>query len=98
MKRGKRYAEAAKTVDRSVLYDYRRRDCISKEECFCKVDETVEVHIRTGCDGRHAESRSAVSVVLPHGTGKTVRILVFAKGPKADEAEAAGADFVVLRS
>ena len=94
MKRGKRYAEAAKTVDRSVLYDTADAIALVKKNASAKFDETVEVHIRTGCDGRHAEQQIRGAVVLPHGTGKTVRILVFAKGPKADEAEAAGADFV----
>ncbi len=94
MKRGKRYAEAAKTVDRSVLYDTADAIALVQKNASAKFDETVEVHIRTGCDGRHAEQQIRGAVVLPHGTGKTVRILVFAKGPKADEAEAAGADFV----
>ncbi len=94
MKRGKRYVEAAKTVDRSVQYDTADAIALVKKNASAKFDETVEVHIRTGCDGRHADQQIRGAVVLPHGTGKTVRILVFAKGPKADEAEAAGADFV----
>ena len=94
MKRGKRYVEAAKTVDRSVLYDTADAIALVKKNASAKFDETVEVHIRTGCDGRHADQQIRGAVVLPHGTGKTVRILVFAKGPKADEAQAAGADFV----
>ena len=65
-----------------------------KKVAGAKFDETVELHIRTGCDGRHADQQIRGAVVLPHGTGKTVRILVFAKGPKAEEAQAAGADFV----
>ena len=94
MKRGKRYVEAAKAVDRSIQYDTADAIALVKKNASAKFDETVEVHIRTGCDGRHAEQQIRGAVVLPHGTGKTVRILVFAKGPKADEAEAAGADFV----
>ena len=94
MKRGKRYVEAAKLVDRANLYDTAEAISIVKKAAVAKFDETVEVHIRTGCDGRHADQQIRGAVVLPHGTGKTVRILVFAKGPKADEAEAAGADYV----
>ena len=94
MKRGKRYAEAATTVDRSVLDDTADAIALVKKNASAKFDETVEVHIRTGCDGRHAEQQIRGAVVLPHGTGKTVRILVFAKGPKADEAEAACADLL----
>ena len=94
MKRGKRYVEAAKLVDRANLYDAADALAIVKKAAVAKFDETVEVHIRTGCDGRHADQQIRGAVVLPHGTGKTVRILVFAKGPKADEAAAAGADFV----
>ena len=94
MKRGKRYAEAAKTVDRSVLYDTADAIALVKMNASAKFDETVEVHIRTGCDGRHAEQQIRGAVVLPHGTGKKVRVLVFARGAKAEEAEAAGADFV----
>ena len=94
MKRGKRYTEAAKLVDRSVQYDAADAIAIVKKAAAAKFDETVEVHIRTGCDGRHADQQIRGAVVLPHGTGKTVRILVFAKGPKADEAQAAGADYV----
>ena len=94
MKRGKRYVEAAKLVDRATLYDAADALAIVKKAAVAKFDETVEVHIRTGCDGRHADQQIRGAVVLPHGTGKTVRILVFAKGPKAEEAQAAGADFV----
>ena len=94
MKRGKIYVEAAKLVDRATLYDAADALAIVKKAAVAKFDETVEVHIRTGCDGRHADQQIRGAVVLPHGTGKTVRILVFAKGPKADEAAAAGADFV----
>ena len=94
MKRGKRYLEAAKNVDRSVLYDTADAIALVKKSAVAKFDETVEAHIRTGCDGRHADQQIRGAVVLPHGTGKVVRILVFAKGVKADEAQAAGADYV----
>ncbi|MCF0145708.1 MAG: 50S ribosomal protein L1 [Eubacterium sp.] len=94
MKHGKKYREAAKAVDRSVLYDPEQAIALAKETAIAKFDETIEVHIRTGCDGRHADQQIRGAVVLPHGTGKTVRVLVFAKGAKADEATAAGADFV----
>ena len=94
MKHGKKYLEAAKAVDRTSLYD--PADAIStvKKLATAKFDETIEVHIKTGCDGRHADQQIRGAVVLPHGTGKQVRVLVFAKGAKADEAEAAGAEFV----
>ncbi|MCI7275506.1 MAG: 50S ribosomal protein L1 [Lachnospiraceae bacterium] len=94
MKRGKKYAEAAKLVDRAALYTTEDAVSLVKKTSAAKFDETIEVHIRTGCDGRHADQQIRGAVVLPHGTGKTVRVLVFAKGVKADEAEAAGADFV----
>ena len=94
MKKGKRYAEAMKNVDRAALYDIADAITLVKKNASAKFDETVELHIRTGCDGRHADQQIRGAVVLPHGTGKTVRILVFAKGPKADEAQAAGADYV----
>ena len=94
MKRGKRYVEAAKAIDRATLYDTADAIALVKKSAVAKFDETIEAHIRTGCDGRHADQQIRGAVVLPHGTGKTVRILVFAKGPKADEAQAAGADFV----
>ena len=94
MKRGKKYVEAAKTVDRATLYDPEEAIALVKKTAVAKFDETIEAHIRTGCDGRHADQQIRGAVVLPHGTGKTVRILVFAKGAKADEAQAAGADFV----
>ena len=94
MKHGKKYLEAAKAVDRSIQYD--PADAIStvKKLATAKFDETIEVHIKTGCDGRHADQQIRGAVVLPHGTGKQVRVLVFAKGAKADEAKAAGAEFV----
>ncbi|MCD8118273.1 MAG: 50S ribosomal protein L1 [Lachnospiraceae bacterium] len=94
MKHGKKYVEAAKAIDRTVLYDPEEAISLAKKSAVAKFDETIEVHIRTGCDGRHAEQQIRGAVVLPHGTGKTVRVLVFAKGDKADEAQAAGADFV----
>ena len=94
MKHGKKYAEAAKLVDRSVSYEPAEAIALVKKTATAKFDETVEVHIRTGCDGRHAEQQIRGAVVLPNGTGKTVRVLVFAKGDKVAEAEAAGADHV----
>lgn len=94
MKRGKRYLEAAKAIDRAVLYDPAEAISLAKKAAVAKFDETIEVHIRTGCDGRHADQQIRGAVVLPHGTGKTVKVLVFAKGTKLDEAQAAGADFV----
>ena len=94
MKRGKKYVEAAKLVDRATLYSAEEAVSLVKKTSTAKFDETVEAHIRTGCDGRHAEQQIRGAVVLPHGTGKTVRVLVFAKGAKATEAEAAGADYV----
>ncbi|MDO4787960.1 MAG: 50S ribosomal protein L1 [Johnsonella sp.] len=94
MKHGKRFKEAAKLVDRANLYDTAEAIELVKKTAVAKFDETIELHIRTGCDGRHADQQIRGAVVLPHGTGKTVRILVFAKGSKLDEATAAGADFV----
>ena len=94
MKRGKRYTDAAKAIDRTTLYEAADAISVVKKNAVAKFDETIEVHIRTGCDGRHADQQIRGAVVLPHGTGKTVRVLVFAKGDKVAEAEAAGADFV----
>ena len=94
MKRGKKYVEAAKAIDRGTLYDVADAVALVKKTAVAKFDETIEAHIRTGCDGRHADQQIRGAVVLPHGTGKTVRVLVFAKGVKADEAQAAGAEFV----
>ena len=94
MKRGKRYLNAAKLVDRSVQYDAAEAISLVKKTAVAKFDETVEAHIRLGVDGRHADQQVRGAVVLPHGTGKTVRVLVFAKGDKITEAEAAGADYV----
>ena len=94
MKHGKKYLEAAKAVDRTTLYDPAHAISTVKKLATAKFDETIEVHIKTGCDGRHADQQIRGAVVLPHGTGKQVRVLVFAKGAKADEAAAAGAEFV----
>lgn len=94
MKRGKKYQELTKAYDKTRQFDTAEAIAQAKKNATAKFDETIEVHIRTGCDGRHAEQQIRGAVVLPHGTGKTVRVLVFAKGPKADEAQAAGADFV----
>ena len=93
MKHGKKYTDAAKNVDRSVQYDTATAVDLVKKSATAKFDETVEAHIRLGVDGRHADQQVRGAVVLPHGTGKTVRVLVFAKGPKIDEALAAGADY-----
>ena len=94
MKRDKKYTEAAKLVDRAAQYDVAEAISLVKKTAVAKFDETVEAHIRLGVDGRHADQQVRGAVVLPHGTGKTVRVLVFAKGDKVAEAEAAGADFV----
>ena len=94
MKRGKKYLEAVKNVDQAALYDPQEACAIVKKLASAKFDETIEAHIRTGCDGRYADQQISGAVVLPHGTGKKVRVLVFAKGAKADEALAAGADHV----
>ncbi len=94
MKRGKKYTEAAKLIDRTTQYDGAEAVDLVKKTAVAKFDETVEAHIRLGVDGRHAEQQVRGAVVLPHGTGKTVRVLVFAKGDKVAEAEAAGADYV----
>ena len=94
MKKGKKYLEKAKAVDRGTLYDVNEGIALVKKTATAKFDETIEVHMRTGCDGRHADQQIRGAVVLPHGTGKTVRVLVFAKDAKLDEATAAGADYV----
>ncbi len=94
MKHGKKYEEAAKQIDRSALYEPAEAIALVKKAAAAKFDETMELHIRTGCDGRHAEQQIRGAVVLPNGTGKTVKVLVFAKGDKVNEAEAAGADYV----
>lgn len=94
MKRGKKYIEAAKLVDRATLYEAQVAMELVQKAAIAKFDETVEAHIKLGVDSRHADQQVRGAVVLPHGTGKTVRVLVFAKGDKAKEAEEAGADFV----
>ena len=94
MKRGKKYKEAAAAFDKSKQYEVAEAVSLVKKAAVAKFDETVELHVRTGCDGRHAEQQIRGAVVLPHGTGKSVKVLVIAKGPKVDEAQAAGADYV----
>lgn len=94
MKHGKKYVEAAKLVDRATQYEPAEAIALVKKTAVAKFDETIEVHIRTGCDGRHAEQQIRGAVVLPNGTGRVTRVLVFAKGDKVAEAEAAGADYV----
>ena len=94
MKRGKRYQEAAKLRDKTNLYEAAEAISIVKQAASAKFDETIEVHLKMGLDGRHADQQIRGAVVLPHGTGKNVRVLVFAKGEKAEEAAAAGADYV----
>ena len=93
MKRGKKYKEAAKLIDRTVQYEVEEAISLVKKAATAKFDETVEAHIRLGVDGRHADQQIRGAVVLPNGTGKKVRVLVFAKGDKVDEALAAGADY-----
>ena len=94
MFRGKKYKEAAKLVDRSKLYDTAEAMDLLTKTSKAKFDETIEAHIKLGVDSRHADQQVRGAIVLPNGTGKSVKVLVFAKGPKADEAKAAGADFV----
>ena len=94
MKHGKKYVEAAKLIDRTQQYEAAEAIALVKKSATAKFDETVELHIRTGCDSRHADQQIRGAVVLPNGTGKTVKVLVFAKGTKLDEAQAAGADHV----
>ena len=94
MKHGKKYLEAAKLVERGTFYDPADAVALVKKTASAKFDETVELHIRTGCDGRHADQQIRGAVVLPSGTGKEVKVLVFAKGDKLTEAQNAGADFV----
>ena len=94
MKRGKKYQDAVKNFDKAAQYDVAEAISLVKKNATAKFDETIELHIRTGCDGRHAEQQIRGAVVLPNGTGKTQRVLVFARGAKAEEAKAAGADFV----
>ena len=94
MKRGKNYQEAVKLYDKSAVYSPSEAIGTVLKTAKAKFDETVEVHVRLGVDGRHADQQVRGAVVLPHGTGRTVRVLVFAKGDRAKEAEAAGADYV----
>ena len=94
MKKGKNYQESAKLVDRAVQYDAADACALVINTAKAKFDETVEVHIRLGVDSRHADQQVRGSVVLPNGTGKTRRVLVFAKDAKVDEAKEAGADYV----
>ena len=94
MKRGKKYIESAKLIDRTKLYDPAEALELVRQTAKAKFDETVEAHIKLGVDSRHADQQVRGAVVLPHGTGKTVKVLVFAKGDKAREAEEGGADFV----
>jgi len=91
---GKKYIDKAKLVDKTMLYDTADAIDLVQKTSIAKFDETVEAHLRLGVDSRHADQQVRGAVVLPHGTGRTVRVLVFAKGDKAAEAEAAGADFV----
>ena len=93
MKRGKKYQDAVKAFDKTNLFDVDEAIALVKKNATAKFDETVELHIRTGCDGRHAEQQIRGAVVLPHGTGKTVRVLVITKGAKIEEALKAGADY-----
>ena len=94
MFRGKKYQDSAKLVDKSKQYDPQEAMELVTKTAKAKFDETVEAHIKLGVDSRHADQQVRGAIVLPHGTGKTSKILVFAKGPKADEAQAAGADYV----
>ena len=94
MKHGKKYTESAKLIDKTKLYDTNEALALTVKTATAKFDETVEIHVRLGVDSRHADQQVRGAIVLPHGTGKQVRVLVFAKGPKADEAAEAGAEFV----
>ena len=94
MKRGKKYVEAAKLIDRAALYDTTEAVALAKKAATAKFDETIEAHIRTGCDGRHADQQVRGAVVLPNGTGKDVRVLAICKGENEQLAKDAGADFV----
>ena len=93
MKTGKRYSEAGKLIEKTKTYDLEEAVALVKKTASAKFDETIEAHFRLGVDGRHADQQVRGAVVLPHGTGKTVKVLVFAKGNKVDEALAAGADY-----
>ena len=94
MKHGKKYEESIKLVDSAKLYDVEEAFDVVVKTATAKFDESIETHIRLGVDSRHADQQVRGVVVLPHGTGKTLKVLVFAKGEKANEAEAAGADYV----
>ena len=94
MRKGKNYVESAKLIDRAKQYDVNEAIDTMLKTAKAKFDETVEIHVKLGVDSRHADQQVRGAIVLPHGTGKTTRVLVFAKGPKADEARAAGADYV----
>ncbi len=93
-KKGKKYVDSAKLIDRAAQYDVNEAMDLVIKTATAKFDETVELHVKLGVDSRHADQQVRGAIVLPHGTGKTARVLVFAKGDKADEARAAGADFV----
>lgn len=93
-KRGKTYKEAVEKFDKTQLHEVSEAMKLAVETSRAKFDETVEVHVKLGVDGRHADQQVRGALVLPHGTGKSVKVLVFAKGPKAEEAEKAGADYV----
>ena len=93
-KKGKKYVDSAKLIDRAVQYDVNEAMGLVIKTATAKFDETVELHVKLGVDSRHADQQVRGAIVLPHGTGKTARVLVFAKGDKAEEAKAAGADFV----
>ncbi len=94
MAKGKKYIDSSKLIDRSVQYDVTEAMELVTKTATAKFDETVELHVKLGVDSRHADQQVRGAIVLPHGTGKTSRVLVFAKGDKAEEARAAGADFV----
>ena len=94
MFRGKKYKESAKQIDKSALYEAADGMALICKTASAKFDETVELHVKLGVDSRHADQQVRGAIVLPHGTGKTVRVLVFAKGDKADAAREAGADYV----
>ena len=94
MKKSKKYIDASKLYDKTAVYEFEEAVALVKKMATAKFDETIEAHLRLGVDGRHADQQVRGAVVLPHGTGKTVKVLVFAKGDKVDEATAAGADYV----